>query len=573
MISHRLLLGCDEVRDERKGEKLYFGSDMVSCSRKYLCFFQITGYLLAKNGTIVWNSSSTSIIIMASLICGMTIGYLGFWICSYCLRKIAANNKIIKENSKGKNKPVILTAVLCWIIIMLCWLPLFLAYYPGMCGYDFAAQLTMFIQGSVSTHHPVLHTELLGKLWLWSFNSYKSGTTGVAAYTIIQMILFSTALTYVIVVLKMLGMKDKWCFITAVFLGLFPLNGFMAISVTKDTLFTAFFVVLFTAVLYSITANTKGWFYWLNLIALIISLAGTVAFRNNGKYAVLVLCLVFLSSVIWISKAKGRIVGLSIVTVIVFMVSCFGLRYIERNFWHDPAEEKEKYSVPFQQVLRTVVYHESEIDEETLQYIKECVAEDFDFKTGYSAATADSIKASFKAEYLDNAKTKEVYLELLKQYPEEYLNAFLTLNAGYIYLFDTSCHLPYVESVEKGNGYILTNENIYWLSTVEVYKESRLPGVYNWLEEIVSSNALMKIPVLGQVLAPAIWFYLFLFIVAASLTFDRKKHLIPMSLVGGYLGTVFLGPMVLMRYIYPIMLCLMVYIFRYSEICNFGIKK
>ena len=528
-------------------------------------FFQITGYLLAKNGTIDWNIFLVSIIMIVSLLGGIPIGYFLFWICSNCLEKISYNNKRIKETHNGKNRSVFGVSILCWLIIMLCWLPLFLAYYPGMCGYDFAAQLAMFINGGISTHHPVLHTELIGKLWLWSFDNYKIGTTGVAVYTIIQMILFASALTYAIMVLKMLGMKDKWCFITASFLGLFPLNGFMAISVTKDTLFSAFLVVLFMAVIYSITTNAKNWFYWFNLFVLVISVAGTVAFRNNGRYAVLILCLGFFFMAVFEKNNRIRYIWLGVLIVISFMLSVSGLKYIERNFWHDPNGEREKYSVPFQQVLRTIEYHEKDLDEEVLEYLKQCVAADFDLTNGYEAACADSIKACFKAEYLKSAKTKEIYFELLKQHPGEYLNAFLALNAGYLYLFDTSCHLPYVEEIEKGNGYILTNENIYWLSTVEVYKESKLPWLYNWMEEIVSSNALMKIPVLGQILAPAIWFYLLLFIVAASLTFEKRKQLLPMALLGGYYATIFLGPMVLMRYVYPVVLCIIVYLFRCGE--------
>ena len=96
----------------------------------------------------------------------------------------------------------------------------------------------------IKEHHPVLHTELLGKLWLWSFSNFDGGTIGMAVYVVIQMMVLSLAFTYVILVLKMLGMADKCCYITAVFLGVFPLNGFMAISATKDTIFSAFFVVI-----------------------------------------------------------------------------------------------------------------------------------------------------------------------------------------------------------------------------------------------------------------------------------------------------------------------------------------
>ena len=534
----------------------------------FFCFFQITGYVLAEKGTIVWNVFTTSAVLTASLIGGIAIGYIVFRICAgfFAKRKTAEEENSAEKVCTVKFGNVCRTTVICWLIMILCWLPLFLAYFPGMCGYDIASQLSMFITGSISTHHPVLHTELLGKLWLWSFSNFDGGTIGMAVYVVIQMMVLSLAFTYVILVLKMLGMADKCCYITAVFLGVFPLNGFMAISATKDTIFSAFFVVLFSSLLYCISVKEKGMFYWLNLMALIVSVAGTVAFRNNGKYAVAALCMGMIVVSLLRKAPKFKYAMLFVLIAGAFTVSTFGINYIERNFWHDPEGEREKYSVPFQQVLRTVNYHKEEIDPEIIESLTECVSDEFDFETGYFPESADPVKAHFNAAYLHEPEIQRIYMDLFKQYPGEYLNAFLALNAGYLYIFDTSCHLPYVDVPEKGNGYILTNENLYWLSTVEIYKHSVFPGLYEWLEEITANNVLMKIPVLGQILAPAIWLYLFLFIIAASLTFRKTDHLMPMAFVAGYYTTVMLGPIVLMRYIYPILLCIIVYLFRYGEL-------
>ena len=111
------------------------------------------------------------------------------------------------------------------------------------------------------------------------------------------------------------------------------------------------------------------------------------------------------------------------------------------------------------------------------------------------------------------------------------------------------------------------------MESIGVYKHSAVPWLYRWLEEILATNTLVKIPILGQILRPAIWLYIYLFLVAASLTYKKFHHLIPLSFLGGLYITILLGPVVLMRYIYPIMLVLMVYLFRYVEIFYLKWKK
>ena len=111
------------------------------------------------------------------------------------------------------------------------------------------------------------------------------------------------------------------------------------------------------------------------------------------------------------------------------------------------------------------------------------------------------------------------------------------------------------------------------METMDIYKHSGFPWLHEWLEDMLTTNTLMKIPVLGQILAPAVWLYVFLFILAYIFTFGKFRHFIPMSFIGGFYITVLLGPVVLMRYVYPIMLCMMIYLFRYSDRFYFRLKS
>ena len=538
-------------------------------------FFQITGYVLAQNETIVWTVTQSIVIIAASVLFGVGIGALVHRIC----QKYFEYKSVIIEcdgkwqQSACEKQRMSWKIMLCsFCIILLWWLPLFAIYYPGIGSYDYGNQMISFIQGDITTHHPVLHTELIGRLWSWSFTKLGSGTIGLAVYTIIQMLFMALAFSYGILVMHKLGLSDKGAIISAIIFGVFPLNGYMAISATKDGLFSGFFLMVAVSLLYVLLNRKYDVFYITNIGVLLISVFGTIAFRNNGRYAMIVLIAgILLVNVIEKFK-NSRCLIAGIMVVMAFTLSISKVKSIEAEYYNPTADQNEKYSVPFLQVTRTALYHHDIMSKEDMAYLEACFYEDF--YNDYNPVLADRIKDSFDTKgYLNDERTLKTYLKLFKEYPGEYLNAFLALDAGYLYLFDTSCFTPYTETEEKGVGYIITNENSTWMESIGVYKHSAVPWLYRWLEEILATNTLVKIPILGQILRPAIWLYIYLFLVAASLTYKKFHHLIPLSFLGGLYITILLGPVVLMRYIYPIMLVLMVYLFRYVEIFYLKWKK
>ena len=531
-------------------------------------FFQITGYLLAKNETIVWTVTQSAFIIIASVFFGTGIGALVHRICEkyFESKSVSMDCDVDREqNVCEKQKKTWKIMLFSFCIILLCWLPLFAAYFPGIGSYDYGNQMISFIQDDITTHHPIIHTELMGRLWLWSFTELGSGTIGLAVYTTIQILFMALAFSYAIVVLYKLGMSDKGSILFAIFLGIFPLNGYMAISATKDGLFSASFLLVMVSLLYLLLNKNYNGFYIANIGVLLASVFGTIAFRNNGRYAMMALLAGILLVNILEKFKNARCLVAGIMVVLAFTMSIGKIQSIEAEYYNPTKDQNEKYSVPFLQVTRTAAYHHDDMDADDLAYLEECFYEGF--YNDYNPVLADEIKDSFDTKgYLKDERTLEIYLKLFKEYPGEYLNAFLVLDAGYLYLFDTSCFTPYTEAEEKGFGYIITNENITWMESIGVYKHSAFPWLYNWLEEILTSNTLVKIPLLGQIMRPAMWLYIYLFIVATSLTYKKFHHLIPLSLLGGLYVTILLGPVVLMRYIYPIMLGLMVYLFRYGEV-------
>lgn len=94
---------------------------------------------------------------------------------------------------------------LLWAIIFCCWVPILLATWPGTWAFDTIYQTQWLLNGgSITAHHPVVHTLWLsGCLWL-SDVLVGNYSAGFAVYTILQMLILSFLLAGV------LHITSKW---------------------------------------------------------------------------------------------------------------------------------------------------------------------------------------------------------------------------------------------------------------------------------------------------------------------------------------------------------------------------
>ena len=90
--------------------------------------------------------------------------------------------------------------------------------------------------------------------------------------------------------------------------------------------------------------------------------------------------------------------------------------------------------------------------------------------------------------------------------------------------------------------------------------ESKLPWLEYMLENIVSANCFYNWPVISSLFKPAFYCWALLLTAILCLYNRNKKKLLVTLLPIIYIATMFLGPVVLVRYVWPIMLTLPVMI-------------
>ena len=433
-----------------------------------------------------------------------------------------------------------------WLLIMtgilLCWTPVWLAYYPGIWNYD-AGQVWQVVNGKYEAEHPIIHTLIMGSC----FNiGYLKGNSnlGVVIYDWVQMIILASILSYSILFIRRKSQNNVLCFLTFIFYSLFPINSVLAISSTKDILFSAL-VLLYTmlSVQYSdCVRNEENKKHRTRLtIGLLITTTVMLLFRNNASYAFAgFLCIALIFTL------RRKISWKTFVLILACMLLYIGCNTgLLLGLHAKKSSITEALSVPAQQFGR--IYYSGKADEAT----KELIGEYCDPKTmSYDPHLSDSMKSRQSLyrinTWKDVAPLIGTSLQLFIRYPAISIDSFLYLTEGWWYLGDTSCANIYGYVPGSHLGYFETGV----MDGFGIIQDSKLPGLETLFEHAFIENSYQQWPLLSLLFAPAlyIWLFVFLFI---SLKGDDKFLFIFHCF---FLATVLLGPCCLVRYVYPFVL-------------------
>lgn len=177
-----------------------------------------------------------------------------------------------------------------WAIIFLFWMPVFFALYPGAFVYDATEEYVEVISRQFTMHHPLLHVLALGGI-VHLFEYIGAGANlGIAVYVLLQMLVMSAALSFVVLSLQRWGVTKRYAFMAVLFFGIFPLFPLYAVCTAKDGLFTVFLLVAIVSMGNIIrstqqTQSPASAPYMSDMVIFLVSSTLMMMLRNNGLYA------------------------------------------------------------------------------------------------------------------------------------------------------------------------------------------------------------------------------------------------------------------------------------------------
>ena len=538
-------------------------TDCLPCCITGVLFVFLTFVVrtLSVKGNLLWSPSFILKAVSLSLVIGIVLGI----IVSFLLNTALSFAVSAKRDDAGKDSYNLLLFFISFILPVISYIPYFLAYFPGILAYDSYIQIGQIFTGEYNEHHPLFHTLLIRLCLFIGQKIFGSLNAGIAVFIISQIILLSLVMAFGISILYKRGLRIL-SFIILLILMLFPFNGFMAVSVTKDIPFAAFFLLAILSISEFFEAKEKkAKFIYLSLYLISIILAALL--KNNGIYAfalsLFVFAIILIVKLIKKDKAEaGKYALLSASSLTGILIAFLLLHVISASLHAVQGDRREMLSIPIQQLARTYVYHAGAgvktEDDNTMDEESRALINEFILNNGavlYRQDISDPVKRNVNTWVVVN-KTSEfarVYLKLFAKYPGDYINAFFAENAGFIDIGDESHAYVNDPDIVKGHGYVQTKwENSLFDKGFE--DAPKLKKLRNIMDEFADTNAYLKIPVLKYIFIPGIYLWIFVCVLIAA---ARKKDLTvlsALSIVAGYYITMFFGPTVQLRYMFPVMI-------------------
>ncbi len=378
-------------------------------------------------------------------------------------------------------------------IMLICWLPYLFLMYPGNLSNDTTGQLAMFYSmmdsGSyaMSDHHPFFDTIVFG------FIVYAvDAIVGSAHFGIFVCILLQCCATAAVFAYAIKTAVTRWG--TSSFLGmaavcffaLCPLIPLIVCSLSKDTFFSWVFILWFVILADLLLTDFERMKNKKFLVGLIFISLLVVLTKKLGIYIVVpsFLIITLLAKTTRINRAL-----LCVPMVCAVITMGLVMPKVLDTFDVAPGEEKEMYSVPFQQTALTYVRFGDELPANEVEVVDR-ILDVSTLADRYDPGIADPVKGYAHPPF--DGYTS-VYIAEGIRYPGTYLDAaiahvsYLFSNTHVKCIFD-SLHnswnkgfLP--QSVFEKNAFCANasksvEELYYWISDIPILEVLFVQGTY-----------------------------------------------------------------------------------------------
>lgn len=471
----------------------------------------------------------------------LTIVFGAILLCLYILMNRQAAHSPQKEGLFGR---ITGSWVFVFLFLLLCWVPVWLAFWPGHFSADSITQFYSYYNEEHSTHHPLLHTLLLGFCMMLGIDASPEGyaTNGLALYCGIQMLIVAGCVAYAVSWLKRRGTPVWVRLLITLGFGLSPFFAPWTFYSQKDVIFGVLVLVfcLNLVDLYQFKCTVS------RIIGFVVVAVLMMLFRNNGVYALMLL----LPFAVWWMRGKRPMVAiLLMVSAALYLAANAGLIYA---FDAEGGSKVEILSTPLQQIARTLRDDPAagELDTED---VLGTLYGDVNMAECYDERISDPVKWPVDYDVLDEniPGLLSLWARMLPGHLDTYAEAFLSQNLPYL--------LP---GSDMYTSFDFTVEQPEWFPIVET---SYLPKLRTLYESYDETMTFAGIPGTSYLADPAV--QVWLCIIGFALAIHRRQRglMTAFAFLLAIFITCLLGPVAIMRYMLglyytvPVLLgCLMI---------------
>ncbi len=471
-----------------------------------------------------------------------------------------------------------------WLLIFAAWIPSLLAQFPGIFSYDAPGQVKMYMDNVNNFFQPPAHTILLGFCTVNLGNFLGSHEQGFLIYILLQMSLLSAVLAALIAYMSAKNLSKTFRICCIVFFMFFPMFQIMAISATKDVLFSVFFVAIILILSVSLEKSVK---YFYSMIISVSFLC--MIFRSQGVYVFVfgMLCGILLikNQRLKLFKVMAASLGLYFIYVNVMT----GIFHYEKDI---TVSLREMASVPVVQISRVAALRQDELPPEVIETVRNYIPDFEYYKIKNIRGCSDPVRARFQSKLLLEYPHEffNLWKILALNYPVDYFDAFCNLTSGQWYpdlyfekYYGGQPYFQYESFKRDSEGYILIErgsfndkltldaEKSLLLIENKTFPEFKL--LYDFYYSLAYYGLYEKFPVISMLFSTGFTFWILLILTFYCLYKKNYRALFPASFIIGLWLTMILGPLALYRYTFPLVISIPIFLtYILSDKTNGGEK-
>lgn len=474
---------------------------------------------------------------------------------------------LVHSSTTKKQERFLFWSVLLLMIVT--WMPAFLAFFPGTFGADAPIQLAMY-NGDLpfTTHHPWLHTLLLGSLLRLGNILFHNPNAGTGIYIFFFQIVFCAyAIAKAMLYLYRKGLNAWILITTSFFMAVSPFSQMLVCYTTKDIMFAPallLFIVSICSLLFppkpsesaradlsspaenpkavrekdrsaassSLLKKTAEIIGWGVLMCLL---------RNQGLYlAILGLILLFF---VYLKDRKKRIVQLFMVSQVSILVLGWLLTSLVPSIAGIKINNpREMLALPIHQ-LAFELNRNDQIEEKFISKEDEALA--YSYFDDFTPDQLDPFSADSSKDLFYNEKFSEN--------PGQFISLYLrVLTTDWRGAIQAAAYLtaPYFD-MRYGEYNALSVMTSYedYADKQHIASYSLLPGYRDKLRGIAMQSATFdNCPLWLRFFDPGITLYLVIFLLGYAIFFRSKFAATACLYTVLYILTMLLGPVSLLRY-------------------------
>ena len=456
--------------------------------------------------------------------------------------------------------------LIAFLVPLIACLIAWLIFLPGIYTYDMASWNEMLSNGIISSHWSITYGYFLAGFLDFGYTLFNNYEIGFAMAMLVQLLFISYVLYKITIFVTILS-ENKYLFYgSLLFFILTPFIIIMSITDAQDVIFGGLLALL-TIELYFWLFNPKQ-SSKINIAKLILFSFLLTTFRNNG-----IICILFCIIIITFIKTPKKIaIILSLCSALLLHFLYTGPIYQLLNVQKNDTSIQELLGIPSQQLARAYYQKPSSFTNEEITLlnnfytIKDSSFSKYQSYPLISDFTKSTLNSDYTKENLGNYIS--LYTKIGLKNPGNYIEAFLLNSIGFWYPMknynDPRINLEYMNYP----GFTMTAEYNNRDVHPNMKKVSHIfpdnPLLQN-LEEIIFNNGWYSIPIIAQLCSIGVYIIIALYSIFKLLFTKSFKLLAVISPAIGLIITLFMAPVAIYRYAFPIAILIPVFILFTSK--------